>query len=207
MQTGPSYSTKREEAKEGMIEFIRSAPATAPVVMDLVAKAQDWPLADEFGKRLEAIAPAPVQKLIANQKKENGEEQQPEQPTPMEQMQQELQLRAMKAEVEEKEWQVRKLQAETAKIAGEAAAGPEPGGIDPVAALRAVGQDQKNMIDAAKGEREIALLDAELADTEISSVLDAGIKREKLNAMRTATAQGACDQYFTRIPGGAPKKR
>ena len=150
MQTGPSYSTKREEAKEGMIEFIRSAPATAPVVMDLVAKAQDWPLADEFGKRLEAIAPAPVQKLIANQKKENGEEQQPEQPTPMEQMQQELQLRAMKAEVEEKEWQVRKLQAETAKIAGEAAAGPEPGGIDPMAAVMQTGQ-QQNIIDGEKG--------------------------------------------------------
>jgi hypothetical protein len=61
LETGPSYSTKRQEAKENMVEFIRSAPETAPVVMDLVAKAQDWPMADEFAKRLEAVAPPAVQ--------------------------------------------------------------------------------------------------------------------------------------------------
>jgi hypothetical protein len=44
LETGPSYSTKREEAKDSMREFIQSAPETAPIIMDLYAKSQDWPL-------------------------------------------------------------------------------------------------------------------------------------------------------------------
>jgi hypothetical protein len=57
---GPSYSTKREEAKEGMIAFIQAAPESAPLVLDLVAKAQDWPMADDFAKRLRTILPPKV---------------------------------------------------------------------------------------------------------------------------------------------------
>jgi hypothetical protein len=44
LETGPSYTTKREEAKDSMREFIQSAPETAPIIMDLYAKSQDWPL-------------------------------------------------------------------------------------------------------------------------------------------------------------------
>lgn len=59
-QLGPSYSTRREEAREGMIEFIRAAPQTAPLILDKVAKAQDWPMADDIAKRLRATLPPKI---------------------------------------------------------------------------------------------------------------------------------------------------
>lgn len=53
---GPSYATKRVEAAESMMDFIRAiapaAPQAATGVMDLIAKNQDWPGSDEFATRL-----------------------------------------------------------------------------------------------------------------------------------------------------------
>ena len=49
---GPSYTTRREEAKDGMTAFVQAAPQTAPLVLDLIAKAQDWPMADDIAKRM-----------------------------------------------------------------------------------------------------------------------------------------------------------
>jgi hypothetical protein len=54
---GPSYTTRREEAKEGMIAFTQANPAVAPLITDLVAKAQDWPMADDIAKRVRATLP------------------------------------------------------------------------------------------------------------------------------------------------------
>jgi len=59
-QIGPSYSTRREEAKEGMVALLQAVPNIAPVVMDLVAKAQDWPMADDIAKRIRATMPPQV---------------------------------------------------------------------------------------------------------------------------------------------------
>jgi len=61
VETGPSFSTKREEAAYQMTEFIRAFPAAAPLIGDLLAKNQDWPDADEVGRRLQAALPPQVQ--------------------------------------------------------------------------------------------------------------------------------------------------
>src|SRR5262249_20339832 len=42
-------------------------------ILDLYAKAQDWPLADEIGKRLEVMLPPPVQALLARERMAPGE--------------------------------------------------------------------------------------------------------------------------------------
>lgn len=57
VDTGPSFTTRRQEASQAMMEFVRGAPDVAPVVMDLIAKAQDWPYADEFTERLKRQLP------------------------------------------------------------------------------------------------------------------------------------------------------
>ena len=57
---GPSFSTRREEAREGMTAFLQSSPNAAPLVLDLIAKLQDWPNADKIGKRLEHLLPEPI---------------------------------------------------------------------------------------------------------------------------------------------------
>lgn len=80
LQQGPSYSTKREEARESMTEFIRAYPPAAGLIGDLYAKAQDWPQADEIGQRLESTLPPQIQHQIAVKKAQD--EGQPPPPPP-----------------------------------------------------------------------------------------------------------------------------
>jgi hypothetical protein len=61
VETGPSFTTRREEAAAQMTELIRAFPAAAPVLGDLLAKNLDWPGADEIAKRLQALNPAAQQ--------------------------------------------------------------------------------------------------------------------------------------------------
>lgn len=54
---GPSYATKRIEAAESMMDFARAMPNAAALIMDLIAKNQDWPGADEMAVRLAKAIP------------------------------------------------------------------------------------------------------------------------------------------------------
>lgn len=66
--TGPSYTTKREEAAASMTEMIRAFPPAAQVIGPLLAKNLDWPGADEIAEKLEALSsgniPPELQKQI-----------------------------------------------------------------------------------------------------------------------------------------------
>ena len=55
---GPSYATKRIEAAESMMEFVKALPNTAQLVMDLIASEMDWPGADKIAARLAKAVPA-----------------------------------------------------------------------------------------------------------------------------------------------------
>ena len=55
--SGPSFTSRREQAAEQMMQFIQSNPATAPLIGDLIAKNLDWPGADEIAKRLQGMLP------------------------------------------------------------------------------------------------------------------------------------------------------
>jgi hypothetical protein len=55
--SGPSFTSRREEAANQMIELIRAYPAAAPAIGDLLAKNLDWPGADEVAQRLQALLP------------------------------------------------------------------------------------------------------------------------------------------------------
>lgn len=57
VEAGPSFTTRRQEAAEAMVELARAFPAAVPVIGDLMAKNFDWPGADEFAKRLEKVNP------------------------------------------------------------------------------------------------------------------------------------------------------
>jgi hypothetical protein len=56
ISTGPSYTTKRIETANSMLEFVRIYPAAAPLLGDLIAKNMDWPDADEVAGRLAQAA-------------------------------------------------------------------------------------------------------------------------------------------------------
>lgn len=82
VKMGPAYDSLRSEAREGMTALLQSAPNVAPAVLDLIAKMQDWPHADELAERMEMLAPPAVQALLA---KKRGEQPPPPQPSPQEQ--------------------------------------------------------------------------------------------------------------------------
>ncbi len=59
--SGPSYTTRRQEAAEQMIEMGRSVPQLFEVAGDLIAKNLDWPGADKLAERLKKALPPQFQ--------------------------------------------------------------------------------------------------------------------------------------------------
>lgn len=113
LSTGPSYTTRREEAREGMRELVQSAPGIFPVIGDLYVKAQDWPMADEMADRLLTMAPPQIQQLVA----EESEEPQPPPPppSPAEQAAMQMEMAAKEAETRTKIAQAKKAEADAEK--------------------------------------------------------------------------------------------
>lgn len=66
--TGASYTTRRVEAADAMLQAVQVWPQLMEIAGDLVVKAQDWPGAEKFAERLKKAIPA---QLTA----EEGEEQ------------------------------------------------------------------------------------------------------------------------------------
>jgi hypothetical protein len=61
VEAGPSFTTRREEASNQMLEFIRVFPQAAGIVGDLLAKNLDWPGADDIAERMKAMLPPQIQ--------------------------------------------------------------------------------------------------------------------------------------------------
>lgn len=61
VDTGPSYTTKREEAATQMTEMARAYPQLMQIAGDLMVKNFDWPGAEELAKRLKATLPPQLQ--------------------------------------------------------------------------------------------------------------------------------------------------
>jgi len=57
LSTGASYTTRRAEAAEAMMQAIQVWPNLIQVAGDIVAKAQDWPGADKLSERLKKTIP------------------------------------------------------------------------------------------------------------------------------------------------------
>jgi hypothetical protein len=63
VNSGPSFTSRREEAATQMTELLRSFPQAAPFIGDILAKNLDWPGADEISKRLKAMLPPQIQAM------------------------------------------------------------------------------------------------------------------------------------------------
>jgi hypothetical protein len=69
---GPSYTTKRQEAAEGMMQLVQSAPETMQFAGDIITRNMDWPGADDLAERYKMMLPPPVQQAL--QAKEQGQD-------------------------------------------------------------------------------------------------------------------------------------
>jgi hypothetical protein len=138
--TGASYTTRRVEAAEAMMEAVQVYPEIMQFAGDLIAKNQDWPGAEELSERLRKTIPP--QFLSDKEKAEIGD--QPDMQAIMQQhaqmqeqmqagmeelqkLQQENLLLKTKQEVELRKMEIDEFKAETErmKVIGEFAAKDE----------------------------------------------------------------------------------
>ena len=77
--TGPSYSTKRVEANEALMQLVQAVPDVAKLVLDIIAKNMDFPGADEIAERFRKALPPGMVEL-----KDGEEPPEPPPPTPEE---------------------------------------------------------------------------------------------------------------------------
>jgi len=114
VQAGPSFTSRREEAAIGMTEFVRSVPQAGPLLGDLIAKAQDWPDADQVAQRMAAMLPPQVQgqnpQMMAAQQQMQQMQQQ------MTQLAQRLQQAEQDKSIELEKLKVDQYNAETKRL-------------------------------------------------------------------------------------------
>lgn len=118
LTSGTSYTTRRAEAAQAMMEAVQVWPNLIGIAGDIIAKAQDWPGAEKLAERLKKTIP---QELL------NEDERDPEAPTmppeAIQQMQMEFQTLQQEHEAlkTDKTLEVKKLEvdwynAETQRI-------------------------------------------------------------------------------------------
>ena len=61
IDTGPSFTTRREQVAQEMMEFVKQFPMAAQFMGDLVVKSLDWPNADAIAERIKAMIPMQAQ--------------------------------------------------------------------------------------------------------------------------------------------------
>lgn len=117
VETGASYTTKREEAAEQMLELIRVMPQAAPLISDLLVKNLDWNGSEEIAERLAMMLPEQV-------KGQNPQVQQLQQQHAMQMQQAQQALQQTQAQLSQASQQLQALQldhmidAEKVKIDG-----------------------------------------------------------------------------------------
>lgn len=116
VRSGPSFSTRREEAATQMIELIRSYPDAAPVLGDLLAKNLDWPGSDEIAKRLEKLMPPQLQDGQQGQVPPEVMQQFQAMQAQMAEMGQKMQALQQKHDVEVFKAQTDRFEAETGRL-------------------------------------------------------------------------------------------
>jgi hypothetical protein len=116
LSTGSSYTTRRVEAAQAMMEAIQVWPDLMGVAGDLVAKAQDWPGADKLAERLKKTIPP----HLLGEDEEGGLGITAEQLQQMQMAMQEGQAKLMELEKQLKdkteELQIARYNAETQRI-------------------------------------------------------------------------------------------
>ena len=144
VDTGPSFTTRREEAATQMTELIRAYPQAAPLIGDLLVKSLDWPQADEIAERLKAMLPSQIndgippelqqqiqqgQQTIQQLQQENEQLKSTKQSDAMK-----SQIDAQKLQIDQQKLQIEAYKAETERMqVDQMVAGPLPPQPSPIA--------------------------------------------------------------------------
>lgn len=148
VEAGPSFSTKRDEAAESMMNFIQAVPPAGPLIGDLIAKNMDWPGADKIAERLRKVLPPGIAEPDENDPQAQQQPPMPPGPPPIDP--------AIVQAVQQQQQDEAKVQAQAAKDAADRQAKLESQMLDMQA------QQQKLVLDHQKDMAELALQRAEL---------------------------------------------
>lgn len=127
VKSGPSFTSRREEAAMNMTEMVRAFPQAAPVIAPELAKNLDWPGADRIAERFKAMFPAPGDDDLPPQVKQMIEQGQ----QMIQQLQQQLgdaksekDIKAAEIQIEAQKLQLEAFKAQTdrMKVENDAAA-------------------------------------------------------------------------------------
>lgn len=113
LSTGASYSTRRAEAAQSMMDAVQVWPQLLSVAGDLVAKAQDWPGADKLAERLEKTIP---QQYLDPQDRTQPDPQMMQMQQAIMQLEHQAQLMKEDKEIELKKLIIAVYNAETLRI-------------------------------------------------------------------------------------------
>jgi hypothetical protein len=61
VSSGPSYSTRRQEASDLMMQMMQASPQIIPLIADIWVEQQDMPLSDKLAERLKLMLPPQAQ--------------------------------------------------------------------------------------------------------------------------------------------------
>lgn len=73
VETGPSFTTRREESNAMMTEAMRAFPPSAPILLPEIFKTFDWPNAKEIGEKMEAMSKPQVPPELQKKMQQMGE--------------------------------------------------------------------------------------------------------------------------------------
>lgn len=118
---GPSYSTKRMETADAMLQLVQALPGVGEIGADIIAKNLDFPGADELAKRLRNIIPPHV---LADP--DDPETQPPPPPDPMSDPGVRAELTKKMADARKAIAEARKAELETVATYNASMLTPEP---------------------------------------------------------------------------------
>lgn len=113
LTTGSSYTTRRVEAAQAMMDAVQVWPQLLQVAGDLVAKAQDWPGAEDLAERLKKTVP---QQFLDPEDRQQPDPQVQELEMQMAALAQENQMLKTDKDIEIKKLLVEVYNAETQRI-------------------------------------------------------------------------------------------
>jgi hypothetical protein len=194
---GPNMGTQRQEAAEVYMGLMQGNPGLFPIVGDLVVKTFDYPYSEEMAERIQAMAPPPIQQLIAS-KQQTGKSLDPQALAAMAQAEQ------MMAMVQEQSQLVQQAAAEAEGLKAEAQ--QEVSKIQTEAA-KLEADFQKKMAALTTKEASLVLKEAQFTATQAEAGADEKGKevegdREKLGVQlqeAIAEMQGKVAEFMTQV--------
>lgn len=119
VDTGPAYSTLREESSQGMLDLMRINPGFASLLGDLAVRAMDWPDAKAAAERLKLMLPPAVQaeqnpqvQMLTQQIQQMQQQAQQQ----IAALQKNMGILAARLEEKQAELQIKRFEAETKRM-------------------------------------------------------------------------------------------